>query len=185
MPITFDEIKQRFHDEQANPIVPRTRDDMPPTYESITDEWLTDVLGKDTPGAEVISHQLGPEDNGTSNRRRIAVEWNQAGRDAGLVEKLFCKGTQSLESRYMLGSEPVLTLEGEAIIDAKGRRSYVTSAGSGPSLGKHLLLTYLPPEHAVEGNQLKVEYLGGQYTVTVARVGSQPLFDPNDERMKG
>ncbi len=86
--------------------------------------------------------------------------------------------------RYMLGNEPILTPDGQPIVDRKGRRSYVTSAGSGPSLGKHLLLAYLPPEHAIEGNQLKVEYLGGQYTVTVARVGNQPLFDPNDERMK-
>ena len=103
MPITFDEIKQRFHAEQSNPIVPRTRVDMPPSYESITDEWLTDVLANGVADATVISHELGPEDNGTSNRRRIRLEWNQAGRDAGLVEKVFCKGTQSLESRYMLG----------------------------------------------------------------------------------
>ena len=31
---------------------------------------------------------------------------------------------------------------------SKGRRSYVTSAGSGPSVGKHILMTYLPPELA-------------------------------------
>jgi glycine cleavage system aminomethyltransferase T len=45
-------------------------------------------------------------------------------------------------------------------------------------------MAYLPPAQAVEGNQLKVEYLGGQYTVTVARVGGRPLFDPDNERMK-
>ena len=38
--------------------------------------------------------------------------------------------------------------------DAKGRRSFVTSAGAGPSVGKHLLMAYLPPEHAREGEQL-------------------------------
>lgn len=103
MAIAFDEIKRRFEAEQAKPITPRTRDDMPPTYESITDEWLTDVLARGVPGAQVVSHELGPEDNGTSNRRRIRVAWNEAGREAGLVEKIFCKGTQSLESRYMLG----------------------------------------------------------------------------------
>ena len=32
--------------------------------------------------------------------------------------------------------------------DAKGRRSFVTSAGAGPSVGKHILMSYLPPEHA-------------------------------------
>ena len=88
------------------------------------------------------------------------------------------------EPRYMLGSEPILTPAGEPVIDAKGRRSYVTSAGSGPSVGKHLLLGYLPPEYAQVGTKLKVEYLGGQYTVTVEVAGSTPLFDPTNERMK-
>ena len=46
--------------------------------------------------------------------------------------------------RYMLGGEPILSPAGERLVDAKGRPSYVTSAGSGPSVGKHLLMAYLP-----------------------------------------
>jgi glycine cleavage system aminomethyltransferase T len=88
------------------------------------------------------------------------------------------------QPRYMLGREPILTPKGEVITDRKGRRSYVTSAGSGPSVGKHILLGYLPPEYAQVGTKLLVEYLGGQYPVTVAGVGNTPLFDPNNERMK-
>lgn len=88
------------------------------------------------------------------------------------------------EKRYMLGNEPILTLEGEPILDAKGRSSYVTSAGAGPSVGKHILMAYLPPEHALEGNKLQVEFFAEQYPVTVAVVGSEPLFDPENERMK-
>ncbi len=103
MPISFDEIKRRFEAEQANAIVPTTSDHIPTSYESITPEWLTDVLGGGTQGAAVTSFALGPRDDGTSNRRKIRVEWNEAGRAAGLPAKLFCKGTQSLESRYMLG----------------------------------------------------------------------------------
>ncbi len=53
----------------------------------------------------------------------------------------------------------------------------MTSAGSGPSVGKHILLSYLPPEAAVAGNRLAVEYFGERYPVTVAVVGSTPLFD--------
>jgi glycine cleavage system aminomethyltransferase T len=88
------------------------------------------------------------------------------------------------EARYMLGNEPILTPAGEPVIDSKGRRSYVTSAGSGPSVGKHLLFSYLPPEYAQVGTKLLVEYLGGQYPVTVEVVGSTALFDPHNERMK-
>jgi glycine cleavage system aminomethyltransferase T/glycine/D-amino acid oxidase-like deaminating enzyme len=86
--------------------------------------------------------------------------------------------------RYMLGGEPILTDEGEPLTDARGRRSYVTSAGSGPSVGRHLLMAYLPPEQAVAGTLLTVEYLGEQYPVTVAVAGSTPLFDPANERIR-
>jgi glycine cleavage system aminomethyltransferase T/glycine/D-amino acid oxidase-like deaminating enzyme len=86
--------------------------------------------------------------------------------------------------RYMLGKEPILTRDGDPIEDARGRRSYVTSAGSGPSVGKHLLMSYLPPEQARAGNELAVEYFGERYPVTVAVVGNTPLFDPTNERMK-
>ena len=84
----------------------------------------------------------------------------------------------------MLGREPILTRDGRSIVDSKGRRSYVTSAGSGPSVGKHLLMSYLPPDHAVVGNQLAVEYFGEHYPVTVAVAGATPLFDPDNSRIR-
>ena len=87
------------------------------------------------------------------------------------------------EKRYMLGREPILTLDGSPIMDAHGRRSYVTSAGSAPSIGKHVLMTYLPTEKAVMGAKFLVEYLGEKYPVTVAGVGATPLFDPANERI--
>jgi glycine cleavage system aminomethyltransferase T/glycine/D-amino acid oxidase-like deaminating enzyme len=86
--------------------------------------------------------------------------------------------------RYMMGNEPVLTREGGAIVDRKGRRSYVTSTGAGPSIGKHILLSYLPPERAVAGEQLLVEYMGERYPVTVEVVGSTPVFDPDNTRVR-
>ena len=86
--------------------------------------------------------------------------------------------------RYMLGREPIVTRKGGRIVDRKGRGSYVTSAGAGPSLGKHILMAYLPPEHAVVGAELAVEYLHELYPVTVAVVGSTPLFDPENTRIR-
>jgi glycine cleavage system aminomethyltransferase T len=86
--------------------------------------------------------------------------------------------------RYMLGGEPILTRDGAPLEDAKGRRSFVTSAGAGPSVGRHLLMSYLPPEHAVAGEELSVLYMGERYPVTVAVAGSTPLFDPDNERVK-
>jgi len=86
--------------------------------------------------------------------------------------------------RYMLGGEPILSADGEPLVDAQGRPSYVTSAGSGPSTGKHLLMAYLPAEHARAGARLFTEYLGERYPVTVAVAGSTPLFDPENERIR-
>jgi glycine cleavage system aminomethyltransferase T/glycine/D-amino acid oxidase-like deaminating enzyme len=86
--------------------------------------------------------------------------------------------------RYMLGDEPILTRDGRPLTDRKRRRSYVTSAGAGPSLGKHILLSYLPPELANVGEQLAVEYMGERYPVTVEVPDSTPLFDPDNERIR-
>jgi len=86
--------------------------------------------------------------------------------------------------RYMLGGEPVLTRGGEPLTDRKGRRSYVTSAGAGPSVGKHILMSYLPPEQAVVGTELAVEYMNERYPVTVATADSTPLFDPENSRVR-
>jgi heterotetrameric sarcosine oxidase gamma subunit len=88
------------------------------------------------------------------------------------------------ELRYMLGGEPVLTPDGEPLVDAKGRHSYVTSAGSGPSVGRHLLMAYLPAQRAVAGARLSVEYMGEPYPVTVAVAGATPLFDPENLRIR-
>jgi glycine cleavage system aminomethyltransferase T/glycine/D-amino acid oxidase-like deaminating enzyme len=86
--------------------------------------------------------------------------------------------------RYMLGREPILTRDGTPITDAKGRRSYVTTAGAAPSLGKYVLMSYLTPEHAVEGNELLVEYMGEHYPVTVQIAGSTSIFDPENARIR-
>ncbi len=84
--------------------------------------------------------------------------------------------------RYMLGGEPILTLDGARLVDAYGRPSAVTSAGSGPSVGKHLLMAYLPAELSAAGTPLLVEYMGEQYPVTVASHGA--VFDPSGSRMR-
>ena len=80
----------------------------------------------------------------------------------------------------MLGREPIVSRDGAPLMDGKGRRSYVTSAGSGPSVGKHLLMAYLPPDQAVVGNQLAVEYFGELYPVTVAVAGCHAAVRPGE-----
>ena len=86
--------------------------------------------------------------------------------------------------RYMLGGEPILTRDGGVLTDGHGHHPYVTSAGSAPSLGKHVLLAYLPPEQAVIGNELAVSYMEELYPVVVGSVDATSLFDPESERMR-
>ncbi len=87
--------------------------------------------------------------------------------------------------RYMTGGEPIVTIDGERIVDKKGRVSVATTSAMGPSVGKFLLLAYLPIELAVVGTELRVMYMNELYPVKVAVAGSTPLFDPTDARMKG
>ena len=86
--------------------------------------------------------------------------------------------------RYMLGGEPILTRDGGTLTDGHGLHPYVTSAGSAPSLGKHVLLAYLPPDQATIGNQLAVSYMEELYPVTVMSVDATSLFDPDNERIR-
>jgi glycine cleavage system aminomethyltransferase T len=86
--------------------------------------------------------------------------------------------------RYMLGGEPILTRDGKELVDGHGHRPYVTTAGSAPSLGKHLLMAYLPPDQATVGNELAVSYMEELYPVTVGSADSTAMFDPDNERVK-
>jgi glycine cleavage system aminomethyltransferase T/glycine/D-amino acid oxidase-like deaminating enzyme len=76
------------------------------------------------------------------------------------------------ERRFPLGGEPILTRSGDVLVDARGRRSFVTSAGSVPTLGRHVLFGYLPPQQAVVGSELAVECFGERYPVRVIALGA-------------
>jgi glycine cleavage system aminomethyltransferase T/glycine/D-amino acid oxidase-like deaminating enzyme len=92
--------------------------------------------------------------------------------------------SRSGTKRYMLGGEPIRTRDGGELLDDHGHRPYVTTAGSAPSLGKHLLLAYLPPSEATVGNELTVSYMEELYPVTVGSADATALFDPANERIR-
>jgi glycine cleavage system aminomethyltransferase T len=92
--------------------------------------------------------------------------------------------SRSGTKRYMLGGEPILSRTGGELLDDHGHRPYVTTAGSAPSLGKHVLLAYLPPSEARVGNELTVSYMEELYPVTVGSADSTALFDPTNERIR-
>ncbi len=82
---------------------PKAPSDVPWHGEAVTAEWLTAVVGAETPGAAVESVEVLGGDNGSSARRILAIRWNEAGRSAGLHERLFGKATPTLPMRLSAG----------------------------------------------------------------------------------
>ena len=145
-------------------------------------------------GAELES-EYNPVEAGLARPRVKAADFigkeaYLAAREAVDPEVLMCTLTVEDQTdglgrnRHMMGgNEPILTPDGDRITDSHGRVSRVTSAGYGPSVGRHLLMAYLPRELAVSGTDLQVMYMNELYPVEVATTGA--VFDPTDSRMKG
>jgi Ecdysteroid kinase-like family len=95
----IDRVTRSYEREKQENIIAVCADDLPLTYEAITAEWLTNVLCAEEPGAQVISYKLDEKDDGTSNRRRIFITYNQAGMDARLPTSVFCKASHALANR--------------------------------------------------------------------------------------
>jgi thiamine kinase-like enzyme len=100
--MTAEQIREVFEKERPDFRV-TSRSQVPPSYAAITTEWLTDVLCHNTQGAQVVSHKLGVRDDGSANRRRIFVTYNDAGNAARLPASVFCKAAETLQNRIVLG----------------------------------------------------------------------------------
>lgn len=84
-------------------------------------------------------------------------------------------------ARYPVGTCPVMdSATKEVLVDELGRRSYTTSIAFGPTIGKNIALAYLPHGEARKGNSLLIDYMGNEFPVTVAGVGYEPLYDPEN-----
>lgn len=99
---TIERIREIYEREAAQPKRATQPGDIPFNYEAITPEWMTHVLCKDVPGARVVEVSLDDADDGTSNRRRVFVTYNEAGVKAQLPTSVFCKGSQGLLNRINL-----------------------------------------------------------------------------------
>ncbi|MDW3216538.1 MAG: FAD-dependent oxidoreductase [Ilumatobacteraceae bacterium] len=119
----------------------------------------------------------------------IGKEAYLAARERGEPEVHMCSLTVEDQTdaqgrtRWMQGgNEPICDLDGNVIFDSHGRVARVTSAGFGPSVGKHLLMAYLPAAFAAPGTDLQVMYMNELFPVKV--VGTDGPFDPDNTRLK-
>lgn len=89
--------------EVAAAKIPVDVDDLPLRYEDMTPHWLTAVLCRNAPGAQVTSFDLDTADDGNTSRRRILLRYNDEGEAAGLPASVFCKASFRFETRVSVG----------------------------------------------------------------------------------
>jgi len=71
---------------------------------SVSPTELTAAIAKDVPGARIERIRLAPDSKGTTDRGRLFLDWNQAGKAAALPATVFAKGTPSTTSSRILNS---------------------------------------------------------------------------------
>ena len=91
--------------------------------------------------------------------------------------------------RYPVGISPILDADTlDVPVDSLGRRSFATSTSYCPSIGKHVVMGYLPSPIALRGKKLVLEYFNenedGHYPMTVQIAGRGSLYDPANKRVR-
>lgn len=99
-----EQIQAEFAADERNPALAVNPGDIPINYDRITPEWLTHIVCRGHPGARVMSHRLDEPDDGTGNRRRIFLTYNNAGTEARLPSSVFCKASEKLVNRIVMGT---------------------------------------------------------------------------------
>jgi glycine cleavage system aminomethyltransferase T/glycine/D-amino acid oxidase-like deaminating enzyme len=126
-----------------------------------------DMTREHTPfeaGLGFTVHFTKPQFNG----REAAL----AARARGPRKRLRCLVLDDVDATCY-GGEP-LERDGRAV-------GYVTSADFGYTVGRQVLLGWLPPELSAEGTQVDVDILGEHHGATVTH---EPLYDPRGERLR-
>jgi len=118
-----DQITAAYERDRAAPRRVTRADEVPPFYEAITTEWLAAIMCRDVPGAKVTGFSFDVDDDGTTNRRRIYLDYNDDGQ--GLPASVFCKGTFDLPNRTLLSSSATFSevsffnrIRGDLSVDA-------------------------------------------------------------------
>lgn len=107
----FGRVQALYDAELERNVVPTVASDVPLSYEAVNDQWLTAALCPSVEDAIVVGHKFAAPDDGTTNRRKLTVQYNDAGRAAKLPERIFCKASFGLANRFALG--PVGAVEAE------------------------------------------------------------------------
>jgi hypothetical protein len=77
--------------------------DILPSVDAVTTEWLTDVVCRNSPGAQVSDFRIEAVSSGTHERHRLHATYNEAGGNARLPKTLFTKTLPTVEMRLFVG----------------------------------------------------------------------------------
>lgn len=91
-----------LYERAVHPLA-RTLDDVPCSPRAITPEWLTAAICNHVPGAAVTRVAVQAVSAGTQERHRLTIDYNEAGRRAGLPTSIFTKSLPSFVTRMVAG----------------------------------------------------------------------------------
>ena len=84
-------------------MAPQLLIDAPHTIDSVTRDWVQDVIGGAVQGAELEGFREATQHDGMTSRQSFALTRNQIGAEAGLPKSLFVKATPpNADHRIML-----------------------------------------------------------------------------------
>jgi hypothetical protein len=97
-------VNARALGQIAAAVSPRVPTSGPTKSSDVTARWLTEQVGKAV-GAVALSAASLDGTTGTTDRRRLVVEWDQAGKAAGLPANLFVKSSPlTAKNRVMVAA---------------------------------------------------------------------------------
>src|SRR6201997_5796554 len=102
LPLIATKLAANVARERLAPARVTSLNDVPPSANALTNEWLTAALCREIRGAAVVDFDVVGGSDGTSSRRALRVDYNAAGHKAGLPTRLFTKSASSFQSRLML-----------------------------------------------------------------------------------
>lgn len=98
--------------ERLVPRMAESADDVPSSIERVTPAWWTAVLAGEVADAVVEDTDILSGSAGTHQRHRIALNWNDAGRAAGLPQTVFTKTLPTVVTRMIGGYNGTARAEG-------------------------------------------------------------------------
>lgn len=148
----------------------RSASDVPRDGMALTNQWLTETLCRDTPGAEVVSFSSPGGSVGTSTRMALRVTYNDVGRSADLPTKLFTKTTASFTQRILLGAAGVLDGETQFFMNLRPHVDMEAPRGYWGSVDENSWRSIVVMEDIAETR-------GATFITATTRVSRDQVFD--------